>query len=180
MAPLIGAVEVILKVTDLETLGTSNANDVSKLKTTSESRLDGQIIDVNGEKCSVSTFNLIDVCGDYGDSGGSVETVGSASLSVATPIRGYTDGKDIAQSMCSHISTALKQCSYVLNLEIEKHNLSKGLSNTLNASKKIKDLSKALSGNLETSALFANVVGHSRDILHAERATLFLVDPATN
>ena len=156
MAPLIGATQVTLL---LQTLN----DDVVKQQSNESS----EEVEMEGVKCSVTYLKVSNV-------------KGGAILKVITPLAAFSDGMEIAQNMCSHISSAIRQCDHICQLELECDNIALGLTNKLNSAKKIKDLSKALAGDLETSALFKQVVSRSRDILHADRATMFLVDSETN
>ena len=97
---------------------------------------------------------------------------------MVTPIEAYTDGLEIAENMSMQISIAIIKCDHYAS-DTQMLELERKLANATKNGSKLKDLSKALANDLETSALFQQVVSRASDILCSDRATMFLVDSHT-
>ena len=120
------------------------------------------------------------LCIPIGDGEGDLDGDNQGVLEVKSDRAFDEDAKNLAAGFSSHVALGLSTFDRMSSSNAHMLELSKKLEDATRNGGKLKEFSKALADDLETSALFQQVVGHSRDILRADRATLFLVDSETN
>ena len=89
------------------------------------------------------------------------------------------DSKNMILAFSSHVALALANFDKDSSSNSHMLELERKLANAAKNGHKLSDLSKALANDLETSALFQQVVSRASDILCSDRATMFLVDSHT-
>eukprot|EP00949_MAST-11_sp_MAST-11-sp1_P003229 g3229.t1 len=96
------------------------------------------------------------------------------------------DDEQLLEAFCAHISVSVVNChrenatreelaSSMLNMKHLQSRL-KDAKTALQREGKLMEMSRSIMSGLTADGLFMSVVGHARELLGADRATLFLVD----
>ena len=112
--------------------------------------------------------------------GDDVADAGDGVLRVEAPEPYSEESQQLLAAFAVQVATALCNMDHAHEANAAMRALEAKLAEAKRSGAKLHEMSAALAQDLGASALFSQVVSRSRDILKADRATLFLVDEASN